>query len=280
MASLASMLKASGLPQLEARVLAAHALGVDRVWISAHEKDELPPGDEAAEKSLRSIETLFCRRRAGEPVSYLTGEREFYGLSLAVTPAVLIPRPETELLVDHAIALLRDGSRVLDLGTGSGAVAIAIAFNCPAAHVFACDASDFALDIARDNAKRHGARVSFVKSDWFSAMKNGRFDVVVSNPPYIALNDPHLDEGDLRFEPREALVAGRQGVECLEAIAASAREHLNPGGWLLMEHGYDQGEVCVRLLSRLGYAEVCDHLDLAGVGRTVQARFDPFAFGR
>jgi release factor glutamine methyltransferase len=278
-ASLATILKASRLPLSEARILAAHALGVDRVWLSAHEKDELP-ADERSEKAGGDIEKLFHRRRAGEPVAYLTGEREFYGLSLAVSPAVLIPRPETELLVDHTIPLLRDASTVLDLGTGSGAIAIAIAFNCPAARVFACDASLEALAIARDNATRHGAAVTFVKSDWFSAMKSERFDVVVSNPPYIALDDPHLGEGDLRFEPREALVAGKEGVECIEAIAAAARDHLNPGGWLLMEHGYDQGEVCIRLLERLGYCEVQDHKDLAGIGRTVQARFDPSRSGR
>jgi release factor glutamine methyltransferase len=278
-ASLATILKASLLPLPEARILAAHALGVDKVWLSAHDKDELP-GGAAGEKSLSDIENLFRRRRAGEPVAYLTGEREFYGLSLGVSPAVLIPRPETELLVDHVIPLLRDGSTVLDLGTGSGAIAIAIAFNCPAAHVFACDASSEALEIARDNAKRHAAEVTFVKSDWFSALKDKRFDVIVSNPPYIALGDPHLDQGDLRFEPCEALVAGKEGVECIEAIAAAARDHLNPGGWLLMEHGYDQGEVCVGLLSRLAYTDVFDHRDLADIGRTVQARFDPPAYGR
>lgn len=267
MASLAAILKASGLPMLEARVLAACALGVGRVWISAHEKDEF------SESAGRKIENLFRRRRAGEPVAYLTGEREFYGLSFSVGPAVLIPRPETELLVDCAIPLLRNGGRVLDLGTGSGAIAIAIALNCPAARVFACDDSVIALDIARENARRHGAQVSFVKSDWFAAMRGERFDLIVSNPPYIAQGDPHLDEGDLRFEPREALVAGKQGVECIDAIAASAREHIVPGGGLLIEHGHDQGEECIRLLERLGYLQVIDHRDVAGIPRLIQARF-------
>jgi len=268
-ASLAATLKASALPLLEARILAAYALKVERPWISAHENDDIDP------RAGREIEELLRRRRAGEPIAYLTGEREFYGLSLAVSPAVLIPRPETELLVDCALPLLRDGGRVLDLGTGSGAIAIAIAKNCPAAEVIACEASEEALRIARANALRHGAKVKFVRSDWFAAFRSERFDLVVSNPPYIALDDPHLEMGDLRYEPREALIAGKDGLECLEAIAAGAREHLQPGGCLMMEHGHDQGEASVRLLAGLGYTKVQDHRDMAGIGRTVQAWFDP-----
>ncbi len=274
MASLASMLRASGLPLLEARILAAHALGVARVWISAHEKDE-PDA-----QGLRDIEALYRRRRAGEPIAYLTGERDFYGLSLAITPAVLIPRPETELLVDCAIPLLREGGRVLDLGTGSGAIAIALALHCPAAEVSACEASDAALAVARANVLRHGARLRLLKSDWFAALQGERFDVVVSNPPYIALDDPHLFQGDLRFEPHEALVAGREGMECIEAIAVAARDHLIAGGWLLLEHGYAQGETCMRRLVHLGYTKVSDHRDLAGNARVVQAQFDPASMRR
>jgi release factor glutamine methyltransferase len=268
-ASLAAILKASRLPLLEARVLAEHALKVERPWIIAHESDEM------GASAVLGIEKLYSRRRAGEPIAYLTGEREFYGLSLAVSPAVLIPRPETELLVDCALPLLRDGGRVLDLGTGSGAIAIAIAQNCPAAEVVACEASEEALLIARANALRHGARVKLVKSDWFAALQSERFNLVVSNPPYIALDDPHLGAGDLRYEPREALIAGKDGLECLEAIAAAAREHLQPGGCLMMEHGHDQGDACIRLLARLGYTKAQDHRDMAGIGRTVQAWFDP-----
>lgn len=273
MASLAAILQASRLPMLEARILAAHALGVERVWISAHEKEELEANRQPG------IEALFGRRRAGEPVAYLTGEREFYGLSLEITPAVLIPRPETELLVERAIALLAEGTTVVDLGTGSGAIAIALALNCPEAQVSACEASDVALAVARANAARHGARLRLVKSDWFAGLHGERFDLVVSNPPYIALDDPHLLQGDLRFEPPEALVAGKSGLECIDAIAVVARDHLHPGGWLLLEHGYDQGEACVQLLERLGYANVSDHRDLSDNARVVQAQFDP-AFGR
>lgn len=273
MASLAAILKTSGLDRLEARVLAAHALGVERVWISAHENEEI--NDRAAAQ----IQVLHQRRSAGEPVAYLTGEREFYGLSFSVSPAVLIPRPETELLVDCALPLLREGSRVLDLGTGSGAIAIAIAHHYPAAEVIACDASAGALEMARANARRHGAEVRFMKSDWFSALQGERFDMVVSNPPYIALGDPHLTQGDLRFEPCEALVAGVEGVECIEAISAAAVDYLLPGGWLLLEHGHDQGEVCVRMLQQLGFTQICDHRDLAGIARTVQARFGTICAG-
>ncbi len=274
MASLAALIRESGLPALEARVLAACALGVERAWIVAHDRDEL------GAKAQRDIQALYQRRRVGEPIAYLTGEREFYGLSLAITSAVLIPRPETELLVELALSLLKDGQRLLDLGTGSGAIAIAVALERPGARVSACESCAAAIEVARTNASRHGAPLELLRSDWFSMLGGAQFDVVVSNPPYIAADDPHLLEGDLRFEPRAALVAGREGVECLEAIAAAARGHLLPGGWLLLEHGYDQGEASVRLLERLGYTAVRDHCDLAGIARVVQARFDPVSARR
>lgn len=250
-------------------MLIAHELRVDRAWLAAHAEDEVGGAESTA------VQSLFLRRRAGEPIAYLTGEREFYGLALAVTPAVLIPRPETELLVDIALKRLKDGARALDLGTGSGAVAIALALARPAVSVTACEASDDALEVARANARRHGARVRFAKSDWFSALGGERFDLIVSNPPYIASGDPHLTLGDVRFEPRQALEAGPTGLECIEAIAVAARLHLAACGWLVLEHGYDQGESCVQLLVRLGYAEVADRRDLAGAPRAVLGRFDP-----
>lgn len=267
MATPAALIRASGLPQLEARVLAAHALGVERVWVTAHENDELDA------PAVTAIDALYARRRAGEPVAYLTGEREFFGLSFAVSPAVLIPRPETELLVEHALSMLRDGQRVLDLGTGSGAIAVAIATQRPDVEVVACDESEAALAVAGANTARHRAQVRLLRSDWFGALRGERFDMVVSNPPYIAAGDAHLAKGDLRFEPRGALVAGPEGMECIESIATLARGHLLSGGVLLLEHGHDQGGKCVALLQRLGYREVKDHCDLAGVARLVQGRF-------
>jgi release factor glutamine methyltransferase len=201
---------------------------------------------------------------------------------------VLIPRPETELLVELALERLgeipSEHPCVLDLGTGSGAIAIAIASvlaaNRPGATVSACDASEAALAVARANAARHGVPVRLLCSDWFAALGDERFDVVVANPPYIAGQDPHLEQGDLRFEPRSALVADEGGLGCLRAIAETARAHLQTGGWLLMEHGYDQGEPCVQLLERLGYAQVSDRRDLSGNPRVVQGRFDPAAARR
>jgi release factor glutamine methyltransferase len=256
------VLASSGLPQLEARILVSFALGVDRAWIAAHSDDQVQPA------WGKRIERFFSRRRGGEPVAYITGEREFYGLAFEVSPAVLIPRPETELLVEKALEVLRPGDRVLDLGTGSGAIAVAIAQQRPDISMVACDASAAALDVASANVSRHGVKVELMESDWFSAVE-GRFNVIVGNPPYIASEDPHLKEGDLRFEPRGALDAGPVGIECIEAIGKAARNHLVPGGWLLLEHGYDQGEACLDLFGHLGYAEVSDATDLAGHPRVV-----------
>jgi release factor glutamine methyltransferase len=264
---LGRLIAASGLPQPEARLLAGHALGVDRAWLAAHSDDDLEPA------ACARLEALLARRRRGEPVAYITGEREFYGLVLRVSPAVLIPRPETELLVDIALGLAGAGNRVLDLGTGSGAIAIALAHARSDISVSACDVSAEALDLARSNAARHGAKVAFVESDWFSRVE-GRFDLIAANPPYIASGDRHLDEGDVRFEPRGALVAGPAGMEALAAIASAARAHLEAGGVLLMEHGYDQGDACLELLRHLGFSDVADHRDLAGQPRVIQGRFD------
>jgi len=264
--TVAEMLERSGLPALEAGVLLAHALGVDRAWLVAHVEAVLGVG------KREKIEALYRRRQEGEPVAYLTGEREFYGLALSVSPAVLIPRPETELLVEVALEHLRAGQSALDLGTGSGAVAIALAKTRPGVSVAGADKSQAALELARANGRRHAVQVRFERSDWFSAFEGERFDVIVSNPPYIASADPHLGAGDLRFEPRGALEAGPTGLECIERIAAAAPQFLAPGGWLILEHGYDQGAACVALLRDLGYLRVCDRIDLAGVSRVVSGR--------
>jgi release factor glutamine methyltransferase len=243
----------------EAGILLAHALGKPRSWLVAHADD---PADEAGAAAFAA---LVERRAAGEPVAYLTGHRGFWTLELEVTPATLIPRPETELLVELALArLAQDGApRVADLGTGSGAIALAIARECPHARVLATDASAAALAVARRNAGANRIRnVAFAESDWFAALADERFEVVVSNPPYIAAGDPHLGQGDLRFEPASALASGRDGLDDIRCIVDGARAHLAPGGWLLFEHGWDQGAAARHLLEAAGYGEVFTAQDL------------------
>lgn len=264
------LLALSALSATEARILLAHALRVERAWIVAHGRDPVADAEE------RAAEALFARRRAGEPIAYLTGEREFRSLSLHVTPSVLIPRPETELVVEQALTVIagRKTPKVLDLGTGSGAIAVAIAHARRDAQVCASDASAAALAVASRNASRHAVAVRFVQGDWFSALAEERFDVIASNPPYIADGDPHLAQGDLRFEPGAALLGGPDGMDCIRTIAAAARMHLVPGGWLVFEHGYDQGPACVRLLVGLGYTNVADTRDLSGLPRVCKGQFD------
>lgn len=261
-------LRASSLARSEAAILLAHALQCERVWLAAHPEAPL------TESQRARAEALFARRRAGEPVAYLLGEREFWGFALQVSPAVLIPRPETERLVELALERIPADRepRVLDAGTGSGAIALAIAAERPRASVTAVDASVEALVIAAANAERLGIAVRLLRSDWFAALAGERFDLIVSNPPYIAGGDRHLDEGDLRFEPRAALAAGPTGMEAIAALASRAREHLAPDGWLLIEHGWDQRPACLDLMRRLGYADVADFDDLAGVPRVVIGR--------
>jgi release factor glutamine methyltransferase len=213
----------------------------------------------------RLAEDGFARRRAGEPVSYITGWREFYGVALRVTPDVLIPRPETELLVELALERIPSGlpARVLELGTGSGAIAVALAKERPGLEITATDISEAALAVARRNACEQVAAIDFVRSDWFEALGPRGFDLIVSNPPYVAAGDAHLEQGDVRFEPRLALVGGEDGMTHVRRIADQARQRLRPDGRLLVEHGYDQRDRCVELLRELGYAEVEDFDDLA-----------------
>ncbi len=251
-------------------MLLAHALGVERPWIIAHGRDCV------SDAQAQAVEALIARRRAGEPIAYITGEREFYGLSLHVTPSVLIPRPETELVVEQALTLIagRGTPKVLDLGTGGGAIAVSIAHARSDAQVWASDASAEALAVASRNASRHAVVVRFVQGDWFITLAEERFDVIASNPPYVAQGDPHLEKGDVRFEPQAALLGGLDGMDCIRTIAAGARTHLAPGGWLVFEHGYDQGQACVRLLARLGYTNVVDTQDLSGLPRVCKGQFD------
>lgn len=215
------------------------------------------------------FQALVGRRVAGEPVAYLTGTREFFGRDFVVSPAVLIPRPDTELVVEQVLAHCggRRGLRVLDLGTGSGALAITLALELDAATVTAIDRSPAALQVARANALRLGADVSFVLSDWFAALAQQQFDLIVANPPYVAAADPHLEQGDVRFEPRTALASGPAGLDDLNAIIAAAPRHLASGGWLFVEHGYDQAAAVRMLLSEAGLLAAASWKDLAGIER-------------
>ncbi len=254
----------------EAALLLAHKLNVSRAWLVAHDDDEVD------ETRCAAFDDLVARRVRGEPVAYLTGTRGFHALELRITPDVLIPRPETELLVELALQRISIDAeiRVADLGTGSGAVALAIARERPNARVLATDASQAALNVARDNAQRLGLRnVEFARSDWCAALSDARdFDLIVSNPPYIAEDDPHLAQGDLRFEPRAALASGADGLDAIRTIIRDAPRHLRKGGWLLFEHGYDQGEVVCALLSANGYAQVFTERDLEGRERASGGR--------
>lgn len=214
---------------------------------------------------------LLQRRLHGEPMAYIMGEREFYGLTFKVTPATLIPRPETELLVELALQRIpaTGPCAVLDLGAGSGAVALSIAHARPQAQVHAVDVSPQALGVARENAARLAlSNVAFFMGDWYAPLPGGnRYDIIVSNPPYIAAGDPHLQQGDLRHEPPSALTSGPDGLDDIRRIAAGAQAHLAPQGWLLLEHGYDQGAAVQRILRGAGLAEVFTARDLAGNDR-------------
>ena len=286
---------------IEAQLLLQHTLKVNRAWLIAHQNDALEANLHEAYRALLN------RRLNGEPIAYILGCREFYGLNLKVTPDTLIPRADTETLVEAALAKIalpltpspqpsptegegvtklsdsatsprplweRVGERggknitILDLGTGTGAIALAIAKHRPQAHVTALDASQAALDIAIENAQYLNIlNVKFIFSDWFSALNTEKFDVIVSNPPYIEAADAHLKQGDLCFEPISALASGEDGLDDIRAIISQAPQHLNPYGWLMLEHGYNQAESVATLLKQAGFSEI-DHVkDLAGINR-------------
>lgn len=252
----------------EAQLLLGHALGVSRAWLLAH-------GDEAADPTAAAVfRELVQRRRVGEPVAYLVGRREFYGLDFRITPDVLIPRADTETLIDIALEKLTQGTRhdVLDLGTGSGCVAIAIAHARSAARVTAVEVSAAALNVARDNAVAIGVDVEFVQATWFEALGGRRFDLIVANPPYVAMDDPHLQQGDLRFEPATALASGKDGLTDIRIIVAGAPAFLRGGGWLLFEHGFDQADVCRDLLRNAGFGQIISRADIAGLPRVAGGR--------
>lgn len=267
-----ALLARSGLSRLEAQVLLAHVLGTRREALVAR------PSAVADDRAAARFLELAARRAAGEPLAYLTGRREFYGRAFAVTPATLIPRPETELLVDLALAHARahagpDAPRLLDLGTGSGCIAITLALECPAAVVVAVDSSAAALAVARSNGEALGARVQWCEGEWFAPLHASgageRFDVIVANPPYVAEADPHL--AALAHEPRSALAAGADGLDDLRRIAQAAALHLAPAGLLLLEHGHDQGAAVRALVAQAGLADVRTLQDAAGIDRVCRA---------
>lgn len=262
-AALSQTLEASEA-KLEAQLLLQHALNVNRAWLISHENDVLQTG------SRTSFETLLNRRLNGEPIAYILGYREFYGLNLKVTSDTLIPRPDTETLVEAALAKnqLHRPMHILDLGTGSGAIALAIAQNTPHANVIAVDASQAALDVAIDNAQKSAiANVRFVLSDWFQALHDERFDLIVSNPPYIEQHDVHLSQGDLRFEPITALASGDDGLDDIRTIVSESLFHLKPQGWLMLEHGYNQAEQVADLMAQAGLVDIETIKDLGGNDR-------------
>lgn len=262
--TIGEVLVAARLDPVDSRALLRHALGVSDAYLIAHSAQTLTD----AQSELCAA--LAARRSAGEPVAYIVGAREFFSLEFKVTPAVLIPRPETEALVEFALERIAPDSvqRVLELGTGSGCIAISIAKHRPYARVVAVDHSAAALAVARDNAKLHAVtNLQLSASDWFSALAGQRFDLIVSNPPYVAAGDPHLRQGDLRFEPAAALAAGSDGLDCIRLIIAAAPQYLACGGWLAFEHGRDQAAQCRELLAHAGFGEMFSRTDLAGIER-------------
>ncbi|WP_282267072.1 peptide chain release factor N(5)-glutamine methyltransferase [Stenotrophomonas sp. PS02298] len=254
----------------EAEQLLIHVLGVERAWLFSHATDEVDTD------AVERFEVLLARRAEGHPLAYLTGRRGFWTLDLQVNTATLIPRPETELLVEQALARLPadDMVRVADMGTGSGAVALSIASERPLATVMATDVLGPTLAVAVKNAQAHGLEnVWFRRGHWYTALGADRFDMIVSNPPYIAAGDPHLVEGDLRFEPPPALASGPDGLDAIREIVAGAHEHLVPGGWLLMEHGWDQGDAIRALLEQAGFVEAQTVQDLEQRDRVTLGRW-------
>jgi release factor glutamine methyltransferase len=268
---IARLQRVTDQPRHEAEILLAAALGRTRAWIMAHPQERILDC-EATDR----YEAHVTRRSHGEPVAYVLGEKEFWSLPLEVTPDVLIPRPETELVVELALTHLpRDQeARVLDLAAGSGAIALALARELPRATVVGTDTSAAAIALARRNAQRLGlANVLFRMGSWFDPVADERFDLIASNPPYIAATDDRVEPAVRRFEPHGALFAGKDGLEALRVIAGAAGRHLSPGGWLVVEHGDRQGLAVRELLSAAGFADVTTHQDLAGLDRCTEGRW-------
>lgn len=258
-------------PALDAELLLAHVLGRDRSYLHAWPEAEL---DDATQ---RHVERLIERRAVGEPVAYILGTREFWSLEIEVTPDVLIPRPETEGLVEIALAELADRGNaeptVLDVGTGSGCIALALAHELPAARVVAIETSSAALAVAHRNAQRLAlGSIEWIEGQWLAPLAERRFDVIVSNPPYVRSDDPHLHSGDVRFEPRGALDGGPDGLDAIRVLAREAGAHLAPSGLLVLEHGADQAETVTAVLAEAGWSGIETQTDLAGLPRFTLAR--------
>lgn len=258
--------------RIDARFLLQSVLNVEAAFLIAHA--DLLLGTE----QIRRFQQLLARRIEGEPVAYLTGEKGFYDLVFEVTPDVLVPRPETELLVEIALSKIPLGQQcnILDLGTGSGAIAVTIAKHRPDAQVTAVDISSAALVVARKNAEKYAIKnIAFGEADWFSGFSSEKFAVIVANPPYITLGDPHLEEDGLRFEPFIALTAQENGLECICKIIIQAPDYLENAGWLMLEHGYDQASVCQELLDRTDFLSIFTQSDLAGIDRVTGGQYRP-----
>ncbi len=259
------------IDRLDARLLLEHVCGCSHADLIAR------PELEITESRATRLEELLRRRESGEPLAYLLGSAWFCGLEFNIGPAVLIPRPDTEVLVNVAAekAIALESPAIVDLGTGSGIVAILIARLCPRAQVTAVDVSSVALDVARVNAQRHGVNIRFREGDWYAPLGDERFDLIVSNPPYVVAGDPHLQQNGLPFEPIQALtdgIVGGDGLACIRRLIDGASAHLHTGGWLLMEHGYDQAVEVRRLLAQAGFAEVASWRDSAGIERVSGGR--------
>ena len=258
---------ASAIGAVDARALATHAWDVTRAWLAANPMQVLSETQEAR------LASLVAQRTLGQPVAYLTGSREFWSRDFAVGPGVLIPRPDTETLVEAALERIGGEASICDLGTGSGAIAVTLACERRRARVLATDASPAAIAIARANALAHGATVEFREGSWYAPVAGEAFDLIVSNPPYVAAGDAHLARGDLRFEPRGALTDDSEdGLASLREIVAGATGHLLPGGWILVEHGYDQADACRSLLAAAGFVDLVSIADLAGIPRVAGGR--------
>ena len=267
---LAARLASRSNANADARLLLAWVLQKDQTFLYAH------PGFQPDNHQITAFARLIKRRAAGEPIAYLTGEREFWSLPLQVTAATLIPRHETELLVELSLARIPTDAdwAIADLGTGSGAIALALASERPGCHITASDRSDAALSVASNNTRSLGLNnVDLVRGDWFAPLAGRRFALIASNPPYIIDNDPHLQQGDVAHEPRAALASGHDGLDDIRHLVTAAPRHLRPGGWLLLEHGYHQANKILDLFRATGYDEVSDYRDLAGQPRVAVGRW-------